>query len=82
MLRITARKNSNKNVYGSLLEKININGQDLRFFNINWLGDKRLAKLPYSIRILLENSLRNNDQFVYTEQTTENILQLQKTQYE
>ncbi len=67
MFRNTQRKISNKNVYTSLIDKINVGGKDLRFFNIAKLGDKRLNKLPFSIRILLENSLRNNDQFVYKE---------------
>lgn len=49
------------------MDHINVNGKDLGFFNITKLGDPRLNKLPYSIRILLENSLRNNDQFVYKE---------------
>lgn len=43
------------------------------------LNDKRVDTLPYSIRILLENSLRNNDNFVFTEKTTEDILNWKDT---
>ncbi len=49
------------------------------FFSLKRLEDKRVDELPYSIRVLLENSLRNNDNFVFTEQTTEDILNWKKT---
>ena len=42
------------------------------------LKDDRVDTLPYSVRILLENSLRNNDNFVFTEKTTECILDWKK----
>lgn len=61
------------------MDKVIVNGKDLKFFNLNKLGDKRLERLPYSIRILLENSIRNNDQFVYKESTTEDVLSWSKT---
>lgn len=41
-----------------------------------------MDQLPYSIRILLENTLRNNDEFVFTSQNTEDILNWVKTSEE
>ena len=40
------------------------------------------AKLPYSIRVLLESAIRNCDQFSITEQDVENILNWEKTSKE
>ena len=43
------------------------------------LEDKRIDELPYSIRILLENQIRNNDEFVFTSKSTEKILDWKNT---
>ena len=58
----------------STLTKINFKGNDVSFYNISKLADQRIDKLPYSIRVLLENCLRNNDGFVFTDKTTECVL--------
>ena len=51
----------------------------MEFFNLSKLGDARLESLPFSIRILLENAIRNNDEFVYTQNDVETILNWKKT---
>ena len=62
MLKLKKYLKSQKNIYSSLKTKLNKS----EFFNLSLLKDQRLETLPYSIRILLENSLRNNDEFVFT----------------
>ena len=42
--------------------------------------DARVNKLPYSIRILLENAIRNYDAFAVTEEHLETLLDWKKTQ--
>lgn len=42
------------------------------------LADERYQTLPYSIRVLLENAIRNNDEFVYTQKDVETILNWEK----
>lgn len=54
----------------------------MEFFNLSKLGDARLESLPFSIRILLENAIRNNDEFVYTQSDVETILNWKKTSSE
>ena len=43
------------------------------------LGDKRIEKLPYSIRVLLESAVRNCDDFAVKENDVEKILDWVKT---
>ena len=35
----------------------------MRYYSLPALGDERYAKLPYSIRVLLESAVRNCDNF-------------------
>jgi aconitate hydratase len=65
---------SQQNTYQNLLTKIQTKSGEKSFYSLKQLNDSRVETLPYSIRVLLENSLRNNDEFVFTRQTTEDIL--------
>jgi aconitate hydratase len=38
------------------------------------LGDERLSKLPYSIRVLLESAIRNCDEFKVKKTDVETIM--------
>jgi aconitate hydratase len=38
------------------------------------MGDKKLESLPYSIRVLLESSVRNCDEFAVKSKDVQNIL--------
>lgn len=45
-----------------------------RYYDLPALGDERLAKLPYSIRVLLESAIRNCDEFNVKKADVETIL--------
>lgn len=44
------------------------------YYNLQQLGDSRLEKLPYSVRVLLESAVRNCDEFAVKGKDVENIL--------
>ena len=82
MLKFRKCYASKKNIYSSLLTKLQSKGEEYNYYNLKNLKDKRLNTLPYSIRVLLENSIRNNDEFVFKSQTTEDILNWKTTNLE
>ncbi|XP_045418952.1 cytoplasmic aconitate hydratase [Lemur catta] len=45
-----------------------------KFFNLNKLEDSRYGRLPFSIRVLLEATVRNCDEFLVKKNDVENIL--------
>ena len=49
--------------YGRTLASFKMGGKTLRYYSLPALGDERYAKLPYSIRVLLESAVRNCDNF-------------------
>jgi len=49
------------------------------YYKLPNLGDKRLEKLPYSIRVLLESAVRNTDDFAVKESDVERILNWKET---
>ena len=80
MLGKTLRRFSSKtNQYTSLKNSLNSSQGSLDFFDLSRLKDDRYNSLPYSVRILLENAIRNNDEFVYTQADVETILNWEKT---
>jgi aconitate hydratase len=57
------------------LEELNVADQIYQIFNLKKLEDKHnLKKLPFCIKILLENLLRNEDGISVTKKNIENIL--------
>ncbi len=70
------------NQFENLRGSVNVQGQNYQFYSLGKLNDPRLDTLPYSIRVLLENTLRNNDEFVFTKKTTEAVLDWVKTSQE
>jgi len=52
-----------------------------KYFSLNHLKSKdaRVGKLPFSIRILLENAIRNFDDFAVTKEHLESLLDWKKT---
>ena len=54
-------------------------GKKHNFYKLPALGDKRIEKLPYSIRVLLESAVRNCDDFAVKENDVEKILDWVKT---
>jgi len=64
-----------KNSFGAKSD-IKINGNSFSYFSLNILagaGFGDIHRLPFSIKILLENLLRNEDAFLFTEKDIENL---------
>lgn len=47
---------------------------DLKIASLTDLGKEKIEKLPFSIRILLENALRNKDDFAITQEHVDTLL--------
>jgi aconitate hydratase len=62
--------------YLGIKKDLNVNGKKLSFYSLSALQQKgyRIAQLPFCIRILLENILRNYDEYVITREHVETIL--------
>ncbi|KAM0903093.1 hypothetical protein ACQ4PT_018890 [Festuca glaucescens] len=52
------------------------------YYSTPALGDPRIDKLPYTIRVLLESAVRNCDEFQITKEDVEKILGWEKTSME
>ncbi len=65
---------SSANPFEKVVTDLTVDGKSFKYFSLPALNDPRVAKLPFSIRILLESALRNADNFVVTEADVENIL--------
>src|SRR5690554_6846662 len=63
------------NIYQSK-KTLNVNGKDLTYYSLPELQKQSYAinKLPFSIRILLENALRNYDDFGVTKENINTLL--------
>ncbi|XP_071552890.1 cytoplasmic aconitate hydratase-like isoform X2 [Panulirus ornatus] len=68
------------NPYSHLLSDIKIGNDSFKFYNPLGLKDNRYERLPFSIRVLLESSLRNCDNFQVKEDDVNNILDWEKMQ--
>ncbi|NGX16614.1 aconitate hydratase AcnA [Wenzhouxiangella sp. XN24] len=53
---------------------LKVNGKDYHIWSLDSLGKDRIARLPYSLRILLENLLRHEDGVNVTRQDIEALL--------
>jgi aconitate hydratase len=67
-------KSSGANPFGHLIKELEVNGRTYRYYSIPELHDPRVAKLPLSIRVLLECCLRNCDEFNIKHEDVEKIL--------
>jgi len=68
-------KLGNKNSYNSL-KSININGSDFKYFSLveaEKNGLEKISKLPKSLKVLLENLLRYEDDISVTKKQIESI---------
>lgn len=54
-------------------------GGNKNYFALKELGDDRLDKLPYSVRVLLESAIRNCDEFNVKQEDIETILNWKET---
>lgn len=57
-------------------QQLSVNGKSLDFFSLKALEEQghEIGKMPFSIRILLENALRNYDNFAVTQEHIDTIL--------
>ncbi len=64
-----------KDIFG-IKKKLTIEGKDLAYYSLPELQKQghNMDKLPFSIRILLENTLRNYDGFAVTKENIETLL--------
>ncbi|XP_056375581.1 cytoplasmic aconitate hydratase [Hyla sarda] len=70
------------NPFQHLVEPLNPTEPNKKFFNLQKLNDPRYARLPFSIRVLLESAIRNCDEFLVKSKDVDNILNWKVTQYE
>ncbi|XP_056612333.1 cytoplasmic aconitate hydratase [Triplophysa dalaica] len=68
------------NPFANIVEHLDHQKPDHKFFNLKKLGDPRYDHLPFSIRVLLESAVRNCDGFLVKEVDVENILNWKVTQ--
>jgi hypothetical protein len=68
-------------VFENVVEDV---GEKYKTFSLPKLcsGDARLGKLPFSIRVLLESSVRNCDDKTFPKSDVETILAWKETQFE
>lgn len=69
-----SKKKCGDNPYNNLLKTFELNGKTYKYYSLAALNDPRIAKLPISIRVLLECCIRNCDEFNIKKQDVENIL--------
>ncbi|TYB75841.1 aconitate hydratase [Bizionia myxarmorum] len=64
-----------KDIY-HIKKSLNINGKESHYFSLVELQKQghHISKMPFSIRILLENALRNYDDFAVTKENIETLL--------
>jgi len=52
-----------ENPYAHLNQKLDVDGKEYNYFNLQGLENENTNKLPFSIRVLLESAVRNCDNF-------------------
>jgi aconitate hydratase len=67
MQRISRNFSKQANPFESLKTKLTVGGKTNGLYSLSKLGDSRVEKLPYSVRVLLESAIRNCDNFSVTE---------------
>ncbi|XP_052003752.1 cytoplasmic aconitate hydratase-like [Xyrauchen texanus] len=68
------------NPYAHIVEPLDPQKPDHKFYNLRKLADPRYDHLPFSIRVLLESAVRNCDGFLVKKDDVENILNWKVTQ--
>ncbi|KAM8900002.1 cytoplasmic aconitate hydratase isoform 3-T3 [Spinachia spinachia] len=69
-----------RNPFQHIVEPLDLNDPKQQFYNLSKLGDPRYARLPFSIRVLLESAVRNCDEFLVKRSDVESILNWKQTQ--
>jgi aconitate hydratase len=60
--------------FQNIKKELKVGDKTYQYFDMVGLGDARLAKLPYSIRVLLESAIRNCDEFKVKKTDVETIM--------
>lgn len=60
--------------FENIKKDLTIGDKTYHYYDMPALGDDRLAKLPYSIRVLLESAIRNCDEFKVKKTDVETIM--------
>lgn len=68
------------NPYAHIIEPLDLQKPDHKFFNLKKLKDPRYDQLPFSIRVLLESAVRNCDGFLVKKEDVEKVLNWKVTQ--
>jgi aconitate hydratase len=58
----------------NLLSELKVGSETFKYYDLKKLNDARIAKLPYSIRVLLESAVRNLDNFEVLDKDINTIL--------
>lgn len=67
------------NPFESCKTELKVGGVSYSYYSISKLNDKRVANLPYSVRVLLESAVRNADEFQVTSADVETIMNWKQT---
>ncbi|CAI4225625.1 unnamed protein product [Auanema sp. JU1783] len=67
--------------YKHIATSLTVDDKVYNFYDLNKLNDERVARLPYSIRVLLESAIRNCDNFHVKVEDVETILNWNQTQH-
>ena len=78
-LRRYAAATPKPNPFAGILQPLTDTKQ---YYSLQALNDPRITKLPYSIRVLLENALRNCDEFAVSSGDVETLLDWHRTSKE
>ncbi|NWH61598.1 ACOC hydratase, partial [Geococcyx californianus] len=70
-----------RNPFERIVEPLDPKQPLKKFFNLNKLEDARYARLPFSVRVLLEAAIRNCDEFLVKKEDVENILNWKVVQH-
>ncbi|RMX49115.1 hypothetical protein pdam_00003912 [Pocillopora damicornis] len=69
-----------KSQYAAQIKPLSLKCGDYQYFDVASLNEERYARLPYSIRVLLESAVRNCDGFQVKSKDVENILDWENNQ--
>lgn len=68
---------NSKNPFSNIITKANTNPSS--FYSLNKLSSDNVKSLPYSIKVLLENVVRNCDNYIISEADVQTVLDFKKT---
>lgn len=69
---------SKPNPFEKIVKNLTAGTKSVSLYSLPSLGDARLNRLPYSIRVLLESAIRNCDEFEVNSKDVQNILDWEK----